>query len=82
MSNRKYANDVSEIIYGSEYRDKTMGRMTDPWKSTPCKIPARIVRESFYRKLIKCYEQYKDEDAYWLDRMKSVAKMGRNNARA
>jgi hypothetical protein len=58
MSKRKYKENVSEIVYGVEYKDSTMGRMTDPWKSTACKIPARIVRNSFLLRLIKCYERY------------------------
>jgi hypothetical protein len=56
MSKRKYTKDVSEIVYGAEYGDKTMGRISDPWRRVGCDIPVRIVRESFYRKLIKVYE--------------------------
>lgn len=57
MSKRKYDRDVSEIVYGVEYAiDNTVFPSTGRIKDKFYYIPMRIVRESFYRKLIKVYE--------------------------
>jgi hypothetical protein len=56
MSKRKYGKDVSKIVYGSEYQDRTIFPATSHEKEDYREIPVRIVRESFYRKLIKAYE--------------------------
>jgi hypothetical protein len=55
MSKRKYEKDVSPIVY-SYLVGNSIGRYTDPDAVDGYRIPVRIVRESFYRKLIKAYE--------------------------
>lgn len=53
MTQRKYKEDVSKRQYAFSLNgyDQTFR------KSVYFNIPVRIIRESFYRQLIKCYEQ-------------------------
>jgi len=55
MSKRKYAKDVTRIIYSQEYKDGEISHYIETNKYEDC-IPVRVVRESFYRKLIKALE--------------------------
>lgn len=64
MSKRKYAKDVSRVVYGWHQDDFGLGDSTEHFFIKESNtIPVRIVRESFYRKLIKCYEQWGDRRA-------------------
>ena len=63
MSKRKYSRNVSRIVYGWN-QDSELGDDTAHYKIAGINgIPCRIVRESFYRKLIQCYEQWGDRRA-------------------
>jgi hypothetical protein len=61
MSKRKYERDVSRIVYGWHQDDFGMGDDTEHYPVAANDIPVRIVRESFYRTLIKSYDRHKKE---------------------
>lgn len=60
MSKRKYRYDVSVVVYGYNKFNKELGSYANSIKSPGCPFPCRIVREKFYRKLIKIYEQWRE----------------------
>ena len=61
MSKHKYAKDVSGILYAREYKDFGFGTNLEWEREDDDKgeavAPVRIVRESFYRELIKAYKE-------------------------
>ena len=73
MSKRKYAKDVTEMRYTSLFLvdGSFCGWLVSTRDEVKCEpiIPVRVVRESFYRKLIKRYEQVPKTD-YWGHRIK------------
>jgi hypothetical protein len=60
MSKRKYEKDVSELVYGEEYSDGTIAKWSETRRTSFQNIPVRIIREKFYRQLIKIYEEWKE----------------------
>ncbi len=58
MSKRKYAKNVSSIVYGWEYGTGMLGNSTQTSNYRYCHFPVRIIRESFYRKLVNGYRKY------------------------
>jgi hypothetical protein len=60
MSERKYANDVSHIGYMLDVGKDKMGDVVSRYKTDAFPFPVRIVREKFYRLLIKVYEEWKE----------------------
>lgn len=61
MSKRKYGRDVSQIAYGWEwYVSKEIGNNAYSRKGT-ANIPVRVIRESFYRRLVEVFERYAGE---------------------
>ena len=63
MSKRKYAKNVSPIVktwaFGGELCHYARPELSFDNKPTPeaIMVPVRIVRESFYRKIIKAYKE-------------------------
>ena len=59
---RKYAKDVSPIRYTEKCKDDEFCYWTSEIRGNCSSmngiVPVRIIRESFYRRLIKIYEQY------------------------
>jgi hypothetical protein len=59
MSKRKYPNDVSRTVYAYSFGGKTshdLHPIREVYYGANYNIPVRVVRASFYRKLIKAYE--------------------------
>jgi hypothetical protein len=63
MSKRKYQRDVSPLCY-TYLVGNSIGRFTDT--DLRGGVAVRVVRESFYRKLVKAYEEYFADKSCWI----------------